>query len=124
MKKLILTAAIFLQMTCVHAGNSEKYLQDATFWAQRLNNSVVYQFLYNDAIEGGITDAEYAQLKATYTEESKMAEVTLDAYKQVLLLKNETDNQEFKKFISDLVNDNKLTHFEVDLIIQKYRTLI
>lgn len=123
MKKHFLAVILSFQIFSAHADEADKYISDATFWSKRLNNSVVYQFLFNDAIQGGITDAEYSQLESAYIEEAKSAEITLDAYKQVLLLKNETDNDEFKRFIADLTSDNKLTHYEVDLIIKKHQSI-
>lgn len=121
MKKLVYFALLVFCIS-THASSNEKYKADADFWAKRLNTSVVYQFLYNDAIADTlVTTEEYEQLKHTYTEESKNAEITLDAYKQVLALKKETPVREFHILISELANDGKLTHFEVDLIIEKYK---
>lgn len=121
MKKLVYFALLVFCIS-THASSNEKYKADADFWAKRLNTSVVYQFLYNDAVADTlVTTEEYEQLKHTYTEESKNAEITLDAYKQVLALKKETPVREFHILISELANDGKLTHFEVDLIIEKYK---
>lgn len=99
-------------------------MSEVEYWAKRLDTSAVFQFAYMDAIsDGQIGDDEYQNLKKLYTEESKNAEITLPAYKQILALKKEMNSREFDVFISEMVQDNKLTHYEADLIIEKYLEL-
>lgn len=124
--KQFIISILVLLINPIHAKTpAPAGFSDVEFWSTRLNTSVIYQFTYNDAIsDGTVTDEEYDNLARIYLEESKKAEITLDAYKQVLALKKEFNNYELDKVISGFSMDGKLTHYEVDEIIKKYMELI